>query len=204
MPHRFTARLAKDDGVVTIIVALMLVVLLGVAALVIDLGRTRHARQQVQDAVDSGSISAAAYLPVNGTVDPLDGIVDADRVRALAAKITSNSTVGLPPGAVTTSFYCVLLVPPGGQNTPGGPTPDLGNDLASACGPATNGAWNSAAGWVVKGKRMTHTCNPYAGDLCNAIKVQTSQTIDYLFAPSIGIRYRLHRGCAVGHLPGCV
>ncbi len=124
---------------------------------------------------------------MNGTVDPLDGIVDADRVRALAAKITSNSTVGLPPGAVTTSFYCVLLVPPAGQNTPGGPTPDLGNDLASACGPATNGAWNSAAGWVVKGKRMTHTCNPYAGDLCNAIKVQTSQTIDYLFAPSIGI-----------------
>jgi len=179
MGHRLTSRLAKNDGVVTIIVALSLVVFLGITALVVDLGRTKHARQQVQDAVDFGSLSAASYLPVNNAVD-------ADAAKALAAKITTGSAFGLSPAAVTTSFFCVLLVPP---NALVGPRPDLGNDLASACGPATTGAWDAAAGWVLSstGKRMTHPCNPYAGDVCNAIKVQTSQTINYLFAPAIGI-----------------
>lgn len=195
MRSRLHSRLVPEDGVVTIIVALMMVVLLGFTALVIDLGRTRHAKQQVQDAVDFGSLAAATYLPVNGTVDPVTGKLDADLAKEMAAKITTGSTVGLSSGAVTTTFSCVLLLP---QNSLAGPRPDLGNDLASACGPATNGTWNSAAGWVLSppqtgatpppAKRMTHACNPYAGDLCNAVKVQTAQTIDYLFAPSIGIK----------------
>jgi hypothetical protein len=195
MRRRLHSRLVLEDGVVTIIVAFMMVVLLGVTALVIDLGRTRHAKQQVQDAVDFGSLAAASYLPVNGTVDPVTGKLDADLAKAMAEKITTGSTVGLSSGAVTTTFSCVLLLP---QNALVGPRPDLGNDLASACGPARNGDWDSAAGWVVSPpqtgappptpKRMTHACNPYAGDLCNAVKVQTAQSIDYLFAPSIGIK----------------
>ena len=67
------------------------------------------------------------------------------------------------------------------------PAPTSAPASGSACGPVTAGAWNSAAGWVVKGSRMSHACDPYVGDLCNAVKVQTSRTLQYLFAPTIGI-----------------
>lgn len=177
MSRRLRRRLASEDGIITVIVALMLVLLLGVSALVIDLGRTRHARQQLQDAVDSASIAAADYLPANSPAE-------ADTIKALALRITLASSVGVPPGGVITNFWCVLRIPP---NALGGPTPDLGTSLGSACGPVTGGAWNGAAGWVVKGTRMSHACDPYVGDLCNAVKVQTSRTLQYLFAPTIGI-----------------
>lgn len=177
MRIRLPRRLRADDGVVTIIVALTLVVLLGVTALVVDLGRARHARQQLQDGVDSASISAAAYLPAQSSSV-------ADKIKAMATKITLGSTVGVPASDITTTFWCVLRFP---ANTPGGPSPDLGNNLGFACGPATNGAWDTAAGWATKGSRTSHPCDPYAGDLCNAIKVQSAQTVKYLFAPAIGV-----------------
>ena len=59
--------------------------------------------------------------------------------------------------------------------------------MGHACGPATAGAWNTGAGWVTKGSRTTHACDPYVGDMCNAVKVSTAQTVKYLFAPAIGI-----------------
>lgn len=177
MSRRLQRRLAAEDGAVTIIVALLLVVLLGVSALVVDLGRTRHARQQLQDAVDSASIAAADYLPARDAAR-------ADEIKALAAKITTGSTVGTVAADVTTTFSCVLRYP---LNTPGGSSPDLGTTVGHACGPATAGAWNTGAGWVIKGSRATHACDPYVGDMCNAVKVSTAQTVNYLFAPAIGI-----------------
>lgn len=119
MSRRLRRRLASEDGIITVIVALMLVLLLGVSALVIDLGRTRHARQQLQDAVDSASIAAADYLPANSPAE-------ADTIKALALRITLASSVGVPPGGVITNFWCVLRIPP---NALGGPTPDLGTSL---------------------------------------------------------------------------
>ena len=88
------------------------------------------------------------------------------------------------PADVTSTFWCVLRIPP---NALGGPSPDLGTSLGPRAVPSQAGAWNSAAGWVVKGSRMSHPCDPNVGDLCNAVKVQTSRTLQYLFAPTIGI-----------------
>ena len=34
---------------------------------------------------------------------------------------------------------------------------------------------------------MVHDCNPFAGDKCNTIRLSTSNTIPYYFAPVIGI-----------------
>src|SRR4029078_2969330 len=139
MTRRLRRRLASEDGIITVIVALLLVLLLGVSALVVDLGRTRHARQQLQDAVDSASIAAADYLPANSPGE-------ADTIKALASRITLASSVGVPPSAVTTNCWGVLRIAP---NALGGPPPDLGTSLGSACGPVTGGAWNGAAGWIV-------------------------------------------------------
>ena len=34
---------------------------------------------------------------------------------------------------------------------------------------------------------MIHDCNPFAGDKCNTIRLSTSNSIPYYFAPVIGI-----------------
>ena len=44
------------------------------------------------------------------------------------------------------------------------------------------------SGWMPKGAtRLVHDCNPFAGDKCNTIRLSTSSTIPYYFAPVIGI-----------------
>jgi hypothetical protein len=165
--------IADENGTIVILVAFLMTLLLGFAAIVIDLGRTRHARQQLQDAVDSASLSASAYLPVHDAST-------ASSIKALTANITVGSAPGLSSSAVATTFWCVLSSPP---NTPGGSAPDLGG----ACGPKIAGAWNSGSGWTLKSGTMSHTCDPYSGDTCNAVKVRSSEPVKYLFAPAIGV-----------------
>ncbi len=179
MARRLQLRLSSEDGAITLIVALMLVVFLGITAIVIDLGRQRHARQQLQDAVDSASLAATAYLPAHdatavGTID------------ALVKKITVASSTDLQPAAVTTTYLCVIRRDP--ADPVGGPNNDLGAGVGYACGPNTDGDWNGSAGWSLNQSetRMTHACDPSAGDWCNAVRVTTSQTVKYLFAPAIG------------------
>jgi len=113
---------------------------------VIDLGRTRMARQQLQDAVDSASLPAAAFLPVR----------DAPTAGEIKAR---------------------FLRPEQPPDTPGA-APDLGTGTGAACGPKIDRAWNGPTGWVVKNGTMSHACDPYNGDLCNAVKVQSSEDVN--------------------------
>ena len=51
--------------------------------------------------------------------------------------------------------------------------------------PLSDGSW--PGGWTTKGAKAFHVCNPYAGDTCNAIVVNASDTVNFYFAPVIGI-----------------
>jgi hypothetical protein len=62
--------------------------------------------------------------------------------------------------------------------------PDTG-EVPFICGPSA-GTW-PASSWTFKGTRASHVCNPFVGDKCNTIRLQTSQNVDYYFAPVIGI-----------------
>ncbi len=179
MESRLRPPLASERGAITILVALMLVVFLGVTALVVDLGRTRHARQQLQDALDSASLAATAFLPAHSQAD-------INTVNAIVAKIATASADGLAASDLTTTFWCVMRTPP---NAIGGLSPDLGTGIGYACGPKIDGTWDSPAGWTTNGSssRMSHACDPAAGDWCNAVRVETAQTVQYLFAPAIGV-----------------
>ncbi len=81
-------------------------------------------------------------------------------------------------GGLVVTYKCIVSDPTGvgGQGSP---------DLGVACGPAS-GSWTS--GWTTKHGRATHDCNPYIGDLCNTIVVSASNTLQYYFAPVIGIK----------------
>jgi len=63
----------------------------------------------------------------------------------------------------------------------GGDSPEIG----FTCGPSSGG-WSS--GWTNRGSRTIHDCDPHAGDICNTIVLQTVESLDFSFAPAMGIQ----------------
>lgn len=161
---RLRARAQDERGVVAVIVALLLVVLGGSAALTFDLARLRHERHLIQAAVDLGSLAGAAYLPVSD-------VAGAAIATAAAEEIAIKNAPQLETLGLEITFACVVE--------------GSGGEESDACGPA-EGTEEWGSGWTVKGGRAIHDCNPNIGDLCNTIRVRASSTVDYYFAPLIG------------------
>jgi putative Flp pilus-assembly TadE/G-like protein len=188
-------RLREEHGAVAVIAALLIVVLLGSVAFTIDLGRLRHTRQVLQNAVDFGSLAGAQNLPVQGAANA--AIAESIARQVSIANAPELATLGL---GVT--FRCIVA----DANSDG--VPDAG-EVPFVCGPAT-GTWPS--GWTTKpGKKITtHACNPYAGDKCNTIVVTASETVNYYFAQALGIDNgstglvtgaACKGGCGTAHVP---
>jgi hypothetical protein len=168
---RLRARARDDRGAVAVIVALLLVVLGGSAAVTFDLARLRHERHLVQAAVDLGSLAGAAFLPVSNPAG-------AAAAEGAARDIAIKNAPQLESGGLSLRFACVIYDPEG--DGPGTSSVDYG----FACGP--NGGTGTWSNWVSRGGRAYHVCNPYAGDLCNTITVAATSGVDYFFAPLIG------------------
>jgi Flp pilus assembly protein TadG len=167
---RLRKRLDDERGVVAVFVALLLIVLLGSAAIMFDIARLRHERHILQAAVDLGSLAGAGYMPVQGATA---GTIARDSARAIAvANAPSLAAAGL-----TIEFGCVVSDP---NNNGGADSPDL----LFACGPSTSGTWTG--GWTSQSGRAYHVCNPFGGDLCNTIKLVAISSVDYFFAPVLG------------------
>jgi Flp pilus assembly protein TadG len=58
-----------ESGVVAILVAVLALVLFGMAAIVVDLGRVRTVRMEMQSVADASALAGANALYVNGSVD---------------------------------------------------------------------------------------------------------------------------------------
>lgn len=160
----------EQRGAVAVMVALLLVVLVGSAAMAFDLARLRRERHLIQAAVDLGSLAGAAYLPV---ADPPSAAVSS----AAARRVAEANAPQLAGTGLSISFACVVSDPNGN----GG---DDSGDLAFACGPAPGVTWSG--GWTSRAGKALHACNPNGGDLCNTIVLQASSTIEYWFAPILG------------------
>lgn len=101
-------RRRDDRGAVAVISALVICfVLLGVSALVIDLGLTRDARRQAQIAADASALAAANVLYLSSTPD-FDAAVDAAHEYAAA-----NLGVTAGQWADCTDPGALAYVPPG-------------------------------------------------------------------------------------------
>ena len=58
-----SARLGDESGQVFVFVAFILIVLVGMAALVIDVGSWFHAQRKLQTAADAAALAGAQHLP---------------------------------------------------------------------------------------------------------------------------------------------
>jgi Flp pilus assembly protein TadG len=167
---------SAEEGVVAVLTALLMVVLLTSVAFTIDLGRLRHEKQTLQNAVDLSSLAGAGLLPVKTPAEALAATTLAQNVALANAPELATA----PPNSLQISYKCVVSDANGngGQDSP---------DLGVACGPQTAGAWSTAGTWTLKPGRASHLCDPNAGDMCNTIVVRTSNIVPYYFAPVIGI-----------------
>ncbi len=167
---------SAEEGVVAVLTALLMVVLLTSVAFTIDLGRLRHEKQTLQNAVDLSSLAGAGLLPVKTPAEALAATTLAQNVALANAPELATA----PPNSLQISYKCVVSDANGngGQDSP---------DLGVACGPQTAGAWSNAGSWILKPGRASHLCDPNAGDFCNTIVVRASNVVPYYFAPVIGI-----------------
>ena len=60
----------EQDGATAVIVALLMVALIGMSALVIDLGNSYLSASKLQSALDSTALAAVQELPADNTEDP--------------------------------------------------------------------------------------------------------------------------------------
>ncbi|HET8525257.1 MAG TPA: TadE/TadG family type IV pilus assembly protein [Actinomycetota bacterium] len=155
---------ADQQGAVAVIVGLLMVVLLGSAATVMDLARLRHERHMIQAAVDLGSLAGAQFLPV---FDPPTASAAENNARAIA----EANYPALGSGGLVIEFGCVVTTPVSAGTV--------------GCGPG-KGTGTYGGGWIERGDKAFHVCDPYRGDLCNSIQLRASGTVQYWFAPILG------------------
>lgn len=156
-------RVRRQDGQVLPLVALLLVVLLGCAALVIDVGRLFVAQQRLQAAVNAAALVAGQDLP-NAT----NAYADAVSYSGATGDKNAVGGSGVTAGSPTVTFECVSHAP----NYTSGASPTCPTDSSSAnCQPT--GA---------------QPPQPSGATTCNAVKVSETATVQTtigsLFLPS--------------------
>lgn len=160
----------RERGVVALVVALVGIVVLGSAAVTVDIANLYRRRNQLQNAIDFGALAGSAKMPVNDATE-------AAAARAAATQVVLGNVPSLDASRVTVTFRCIV------RDLDRDGLPDA-YQVPTVCGP--NGTtWET--GWVSRGKRVLHACDPDAGDLCNGLVVSASDEVHYYFAPIFGI-----------------
>jgi hypothetical protein len=149
-----------------ILFTIVLVLLMGLMAVVIDLGVLRKANQSLWNAYDAGALAGASQLPA-----------DATNAEALALEFVEKNYPGIDPTTVDVSFRCVV----GDRNGDGQPDTE---DIPSVCNPgviAAN-AWRCANGICQA------PCDPTTvGNSCNTIVLAGTTDVDFTFGRVMGV-----------------
>ena len=154
---------SEDDGVILVISAIVLVLFMAIAALVIDLTLKSQGRQSLWNSADAAVLAGASQLPD-----------DPDGAAKLANDFALRNDADLD-GELVVTYRCLVAEKAGGpdpSNIPGvcDPGPDIGAD-----------------DWVCADGKCAAVCVPADGDTCNTIVMEVQKTIDYAFAPAIGV-----------------
>ena len=163
---RRPARGDRERGQILVMFTIVLVLLMGLAAIVVDLGLVRRANQELWNAYDAGALAGASQLPA-----------DAANAEALAREFAEKNYPDVDPASIDVTFRCVV----GDRN--GDNLPDAG-DIPEVCDPgvvAAN-AWRCADGICAA------TCDPSGfGTSCNTIVLAGTTSVDYTFGRVIGV-----------------
>ena len=191
----------REHGQIIVLAAIAFVVVLGFAALVIDLGFLRNDRSRLTNALDAASLAGAAYMVSSGKYVPVDNTNLAADTAVINATLDANfpglRTSANPP---TITYSCLIGV----DMDPTSPTYNqayVARDVGSTgvvCDPhnavgAASASAVLASSFTGAGLIRSSACRPDLGDKCDAVSITGSVTRQYLFAPALGA---LGRGAA--------
>ena len=165
------AREHKDGerGQILVLFTLVIVLLMVLAAVVIDAGLLRTDTARLQNALDAGALAGARSLPATSA--------NVVAVETTAIGYAGANFPGLGLGASDISYRCII----GADQTTGLPRmfdmPAVCNVPLAADSPS----------WVCTAAVCWAPCDPRAGNTCNTIVLTDNVTRDYTFGRAVGI-----------------
>jgi hypothetical protein len=159
-----TTRRRREDehGQILVLFVLAIVVIMGLAALAIDVGVLRNANQNLWNALDAGALAGAPLLPD-----------EPSKAEDLARQYAEANYPGGLPNDVVVSFRCVV------GSVGGAPRP---SDIPAICDPGPT------TGWICNATICTAICVPGGlGISCNTIVLSGTVTVRYLFGRAVGV-----------------
>ncbi|MGZ8771084.1 MAG: pilus assembly protein TadG-related protein [Aeromicrobium sp.] len=151
----------REGGQILVLFVLAIVVLMGLTAMVIDVGVLRNANQNLWNALDAGALAGAPMLPA-----------EAGNAEAIALDFADRNYPGGLPAGVTVGFRCVVGSLGGNPRV---------TDIPSVCDPGSNPSWTCNA------KLCSTVCVPAEGDACNTIVLEGTATVGYGFGNAVGV-----------------
>ncbi len=139
-----------ERGQILVLFTLVIVLIMGLVALVVDVGVLRGASQNLWNALDAGALAGASQLPADAT--------NADTMATTSSQ--TNYPGGDPPSNITVSFRCVI-------GSDGQVVPHERRTYRSVCDPGSNVTWRSER--ICVGSICAEICVPSEGDICNTI-----------------------------------
>ena len=169
----------NDEGATMVIVAVLSIVLLGAAAMAIDISRFTYQRQLTQNALESGAQAGAFYLPASP-----NAAIAAARSAARFVDAQSNPTI---------TPYCVVPYTGVVPNTTNAKTFDT-STVSSYCTPGVTAAQLSTAYAAVRCNSVICSlpCTLIsgaapAGVSCNTLGLAETRAVNYLFGPAMKV-----------------
>ena len=168
---RYLHRRRDEQGAIAVLAALVLVILLGMAALTVDVADHVNERQELHDTMDMAAHAGAANLPGNGT--------------AAQTAVTAVAAGNDPDATPDITFYCVVGSIAG---SPAGTYAVNTTHIPATCNPGP-APYTAAAypGLRCNASICSIPCVPSTGDTCNTIRVSDSKDVPFVFAPVLGI-----------------
>ncbi|HKN39507.1 MAG TPA: pilus assembly protein TadG-related protein [Acidimicrobiia bacterium] len=196
LARRLLARSREEQGFVLVLFALLMVALLGVAAVVVDLGQQRSSRRSAQAIADLAALGGGKSLSAG---DPGQACVDAItylnmNVQDLSPKITASTFCTGQPGNNVTATSCTVT----GGIAQAKPTttvgryavtlmyPVLDSDMADSHFTGTGKRDGTACQRM--GVKVGITSPAYFGRIFGTSTLQTSRTAIVKMTNSIGSR----------------
>ena len=172
----------RERGQILVLFELVMIMILGFAAMVVDLGVLRNNRQILVNTLDAAAMAGASMLPVDNaqpghTVAEVEALIDAN--------IQKNY-----PGLTgyTIGYRCLIRA----DAVTG--LPMISQDLPGQCDPhhslgRTPPVYAVASDFTGAGKGRVSACDPKPpnNDRCNVVVVTGSSTTDYKLAPVLGV-----------------
>jgi hypothetical protein len=166
----------EQHGQIMVLFVIMIVFIMGVTALVIDVGVLRRTSGVLAGAVDSAALAGGAQLPATSAKDA------AIRSSVLGYLQSNDPTLQATDGWIT--YRCLVgLTPaglPNGSQIPGVCDPGTPANTTLTCTTA-GGPWRCGNGVAAVACVATGT------NKCNVIVVGGDQTVDYGFGRVVGV-----------------